>query len=158
MGTVCRSLSRKCYLPEPMVWHTLAAGGQTDGIDPMDKIYAVAVTCVGRAVMFGTLAIGLVMLSFSFDLARALMAGAFLTLVMAQILILKAQTTSRQKPGRTETWNCLAPEARPAGRHGRKIFLSILADVYMHFATLSFAAGCSLFAAAMGVRLARALI
>ncbi len=124
----------------------------------MDKIYAVALTCIGRAVMFGTLAIGLVMLCLSFDLARALMAGAFLTLVMAQILILKAHATSRQKPSRTETWNCLAPEARPAGGHGHQVFLSILIDVYMHFAALSFAAGCSLFAAAIGLRLVQAVI
>ncbi|PAQ02376.1 hypothetical protein LRP31_05025 [Mesorhizobium mediterraneum] len=58
----------------------------------MDEIRRVAVGCIGRAVMFGSLAIGCVMIGFSFNPVSAFRAGAFLTLTMVLALMWKATT------------------------------------------------------------------
>ncbi|EKF17657.1 hypothetical protein [Nitratireductor pacificus] len=123
----------------------------------MEKLRKVATICIGRAVMFGAFAIGLIMISLSFDLVRAFSAGAILTLVMAQILIIKAYATVRQNPRKTETWSHLAPDARPVGRSGARVFRSVLIDVYVRFATHSLTAGCCFFATSSALRLMRAL-
>ena len=123
----------------------------------MEKIRKVAVMCIGRAVMFGALAIGLIMISFSFDLVLAFSAGALLALVMAQILIIKAYATARQNPRKTEAWNYLSPDARPTGRPGVKVFRSILIEVYLRFAAHSLTAGCCFFTTSMALRVLRAL-
>lgn len=123
----------------------------------MEKIHRVATFCIGRAVMFGALAIGLVMLSFSFDLVVAFSAGALMTLIMSEILILKAYATARQNPRKTETWLYLSPDARPAGRSGARVFISILKDIYLRFAALSLKVGCGFFIFSMMLRLMRAV-
>ncbi|WP_367716149.1 hypothetical protein AB2N04_18550 [Nitratireductor sp. GISD-1A_MAKvit] len=112
--------------------------------------------CIGRAVLFGSLAIGLVMLSLSFDLALAFSAGAIMTLLMSEILILKAHATTQQNPRKTEVWLHLKPEARPVGASGAKVFLAVLKDTYLRFAVLSLEAGCGFFAFSTMLRLARA--
>ena len=56
----------------------------------MEKIREVAIACVGRAVMFGSLAIGCVMVGFSFNPVSAFRSGAVLTLVIIVFLILAA--------------------------------------------------------------------
>ncbi|WP_244468019.1 hypothetical protein [Nitratireductor soli] len=123
----------------------------------MEKLRKVAMLCVGRAVMFGAFAIALIMISFSFDLVRAFSAGAILTLVMAQILIIKAYATFRQNPRKTEAWGYLPPNARPAGRSGAKVFRSVLIEVYVRFAAHSLMAGCCFFTTSTALRLLRAL-
>ena len=45
----------------------------------MEKVREVAVACIGRAVMFGTLAIGCVMVGFSFNPVSAFRSGAVAT-------------------------------------------------------------------------------
>ncbi|MCR4267170.1 hypothetical protein [Nitratireductor sp. ZSWI3] len=124
---------------------------------PMERIRKIASVCIGRAVMFGSLAIGMIMLSFSFDLVLALKAGAILALIMAQILIIKAYTTPRQNPRRTEVWSYLSPELRPMGNAGAKVFLSILSEVYLLFASRSLAVGCGFFTASVTLYLLRAV-
>ena len=64
----------------------------------MDKIRTVAIECVGRAVLFGSLAIGCVMIGFSFNPVSAFRSGAIMTLIMAAILIWKAMSAHRQNP------------------------------------------------------------
>ncbi len=123
----------------------------------MEKIHKVAMFCIGRAVMFGAFAIGLVMLSFSFDLVLAFSAGALMTLIMSELLILKAYALARQNPRKTEVWMHLNPNARPVGRSGAKVFIAILKDIYLRFAVLSLQVGCGFFAFSMLLRMARAI-
>lgn len=115
----------------------------------MEKIRNTAFICIGRAVMFGALAIALIMLSFSFDLELALYAGAVLTLAMAQILILKALILPWQNLKRTEVWMCLDAGSRPADSTGRAVLAAVLSDVYGFFARNSFTVACSFFAASL---------
>jgi hypothetical protein len=121
----------------------------------MEKIHKTAFMCIGRAVMFGAFAIACIMLSFSFDLALSLYAGAVLTLVMAEILILKALIMPWQNPKRTEVWTYLDARSRPSGPSGKAVFIAVLTDVYTQFARDSFAAACAFFAVSILLRAAR---
>lgn len=121
----------------------------------MEKIRNTAYVCIGRAVMFGALAIMLVMLSLSFDPALALFAGALLTLVMAQILILKAFFVPWQNPKHTEVWTCLDAQSRPTDTSGLAVFITILRDVYGAFARNSLTVACCFFAMSLALRAVR---
>ncbi len=117
----------------------------------MEKVRQLAVMCIGRAVLFGSLAIFLVMFSFSFDPAWAFRNGAIMTLVMAAILVWKAQATFRQNPKRTEVWMYLDEKSRPQNDNARRFFCATLREVYGRFAKVSLAAACLMFAASMGL-------
>ncbi len=112
----------------------------------MDKIREVAVACIGRAVMFGALAIGCVMIGFSFNPVSAFRSGAVMTLAMAAILIWKAVAAARQNPKMTEVWLYLDEHTRPAGDQARYLFASVMREVYGRFAQASLAVACGFFA------------
>jgi len=112
----------------------------------MEKIREVAVFCIGRAVMFGSLAITCVMVGFSFNPVSAFRAGAVLTLLMAAILIWKAYAAARQNPKSTEVWVYLDDKARPANEHSRFVFATVMRDVYARFGQASLAVACLFFA------------
>jgi hypothetical protein len=103
----------------------------------MDEVKRVAVECVGRAVLFGSLAIGCVMIGFSFNPVSAFRSGAFLTLIMALVLMWKATTASTKDPKRTETWLYLDDKSRPVDDAARRLFGMVLRDVYGVFARIA---------------------
>jgi hypothetical protein len=103
----------------------------------MDEVEGVAVECVGRAVLFGSLAIGCVMIGFSFNPVSAFRSGAFLTLIMALVLMWKATTASTKDPKRTETWLYLDDKSRPVDDAARRLFGMVLRDVYGVFARIA---------------------
>lgn len=105
--------------------------------------------------MFGTLAIGTIMLSLAFDLALALHAGAIGMLIMVQVLIFKALTVQRQNPKQTEVWQHLDVDARPVGAPGAAVFASVLKDVYAFFARNAFTLACWFFGVSMLLRILR---
>ena len=119
----------------------------------MDKIREVAVACIGRAVMFGALAIGCVMVGFSFNPVSAFRSGAVMTLAMAAILIWKAVAASRQNPKMTEVWLYLDEHTKPAGEHARYLFATIMREVYGRFAQASLAVACGFFAVSVVLNL-----
>jgi len=120
----------------------------------MQKIREVAFACVGRAVMFGVLAIACVMIGFSFNPVSAFRSGAVLTLVMAAILIFKAATAHRQNPKMTEVWLYLDESSRPSDGHARFVFASVMRDVYSRFAQAALVVACGLFVISLGFNLA----
>lgn len=103
----------------------------------MEEIRRVAFECVGRAVMFGSLAIGCVMVGFSFNPVSAFRSGAFLTLAMALLLMWKAMTAGTKDPRHTEVWLYLDEKSRPVGDPARKIFATIMRDIYGLFARIA---------------------
>lgn len=111
----------------------------------MEKVREIAVQCVGRAVMFGVLAIACVMIGFSFSPVSAFRSGAVLTLVMAAVLIWKAHAAARQNPKATEVWLYLDERSRPADAHARFVFATVMREVYGRFALVSLAAACAMF-------------
>jgi hypothetical protein len=103
----------------------------------MDEIRRVAFECVGRAVMFGSLAIGCVMLGFSFNPVSAFRSGAFFTMVMALALMWKAMTAGAKNPRDTEVWLYLDEKSRPADVSARRVFSAVMRDVYGLFARVA---------------------
>lgn len=112
----------------------------------MEKIRQVANACVGRAVMFGWLAIGLIMISFSFNPVMAFKSGAVLALVMSSILLVKAFGAARKHPKTTEVWVYLDDGSRPRNDAAREIFRDTMRQVYARYAQGVFVVGCVLFA------------
>jgi hypothetical protein len=83
----------------------------------MDPIARAAEQSVGRAVGFGALGIGCVVLGLAGYPVMALRAGAALTLMMAAILLLKALAAPTRPYRRTELWLLLeVPDQPPADR------------------------------------------
>ena len=119
----------------------------------MDKIREVAVQCVGRAVMFGVLAIACVMVGFSFNPVSSFRSGAVLTLLMAAVLIWKAYAAPRQNPKYTEVWLYLDEAMRPGDTHARFVFATVMRDVYGRFAQVTLAVACGLFAVSVMLNL-----
>lgn len=112
----------------------------------MDRVRQVAFFCVGRAVMFGWLAIGCIMFSFAFNPVMAFRAGAVMALMMAAILLFKAFATAHQNPRRTEVWIYLDDKTRPVNDQAKAVFRNTLRDVYAQYAQGVFLLGCALFA------------
>lgn len=100
----------------------------------MEKIREVAIFCVGRAVFFASLAIGCVMVGFSFNPVSAFRSGAVLTLILAGVLVWKAMAARAQNPKRTELWLYLDENARPPESHARFVVANVMRDVYARFA------------------------
>ncbi|MEO3998094.1 hypothetical protein [Mesorhizobium sp. CAU 1732] len=111
----------------------------------MEMVRKVAVMCVARAVMFGTLGIGCTMFAFAYDPPAAFRCGAILTLMMAGILILKAHYVLRQKPRNTEVWIYLDERTRPREPEAVKRYAAVLREVYGQAARIAFAVSCALF-------------
>lgn len=112
----------------------------------MHEIRQVALQCVGRAVMFGTLAIGCVMVGFSFNPVSAFRSGAFLALIMAALLMWKAVTAGSKNPRRTEVWLYLDEKSRPIDAAAQSVFRTVMREVYVLYARISLAAAVGLFA------------
>ena len=111
----------------------------------MDKIREVAFFCIGRAVMFGVLAITCVMVGFSFNPVSALRSGAVMTLGMAAILSWQAFAAQRKSPRKTEVWLYLDERTRPSSPHADYAFATIMRDVYGRFARISLAVACGFY-------------
>lgn len=112
----------------------------------MGRIRQIALQCVGRAVMFGSLAIGCVMVGFSFNPVSAFRSGAFMALMMAAVLMWKAMTAGTKNPKRTEVWLYLDEKARPIDAAAQKVFRTVMREVYVLYAWISFGAAVGLFA------------
>lgn len=103
----------------------------------MDEIRRIAVECIGRAVMFGSLAIGCVMIGFSFNPVSAFRSGAFLTLTMVLALMWKATTAGTKNPKHTEVWLYLDEKSRPADGPARRVFGTVMSEVYKLYARIA---------------------
>lgn len=112
----------------------------------MEKIREVALMCVGRAVMFGSLAIGCIMVGFSFSPVSAFRSGAVATLLMATVLMWKAMAATRQNPKTTEVWLYLDETTRPLDQHARFVFATVMREVYGRYAQFALLTACALFA------------
>lgn len=112
----------------------------------MDEIRRVALQCVGRAVMFGSLAMGCVMIGFSFNPVSAFRAGAFLALIMAAVLMWKALTAGTKNPKHTEVWLYLDEKSRPVDAAAQRVFATVMREVYVLYAWIALGTAVGLFA------------
>ena len=74
----------------------------------MDLVEIVTDRCIRRALGFAGLAIGMVMLSLSFDLPLALRAGADLVAVVAVVMLIAAWHAPRRDMRHSEAWMTLS--------------------------------------------------
>lgn len=112
----------------------------------MDKVRQAAIFCVGRAVMFGWLAIFCVMFSLAFNPVIAFRAGAVMAMIMAGALVFKAFAVMHQNPKRTEVWIYLDDKTRPFNDPARRAYAHTLREVYAGYAQIVFILGCAFFA------------
>ena len=115
----------------------------------MEPVRHVAEICVGRAVLFGSLAIILLMVAFSFDPVLAFKCGAITTLLMSAILTFKALQAHAVPPRRTEAWIYLDERWRPSCERSNRMFSSVLREVYALFARTTLIAACGFFASSL---------
>lgn len=115
----------------------------------MERARQIAFFCVGRAVMFGWLAIACVMFSFAFSPVMAFRAGAVLALAMSAILIVKAVAAARQNPKHTEVWIYLDEKTRPMNDEARVVFSNMMREIYGRYAQGVFIMSCIFYAASL---------
>ena len=118
----------------------------------MERAREIALVCVGRAVFFGALAIGLVMLSFAFSPVTSFRAGAILSLVMSAILLWFARTAAGRNPRDTEVWIYLDEGSRPLNEHAQRAFALVMREVYEIFSLGAFKSALGLFAISVGLQ------
>jgi len=100
----------------------------------MEEIRRVAYESVMRACGFGSLTIFCIMIGLSFNPKVAFQSGAFLTTVMAVILILKARWALTKDYRRTEMWLYLPEKSRPPKANAQWITGTILRETFLTFA------------------------
>lgn len=120
----------------------------------MDEIRKIAEACVGRAVMFGTLAIACVMVGFSFAPVSAFRSGALCTLLMSLILLWRARTAHRTNHRRTEVWLYLDERSKPAEAHAQFVVATVMREVYARYAQISLAVAVAFFVLSLALQLA----
>jgi hypothetical protein len=117
----------------------------------MDEIRRVGTVCVGRAVFFGTLAIGCVMVGFSFNPVTSFRSGAVLTLIMATILLWKAYAATGQNPKTTEMWLYLDEGSRPAEAQAKMIVGTVMREIYGWFGQMALLAAVAFFVVSLAL-------
>lgn len=118
-----------------------------------DRIRELAQFSIGRACLFGLLAIVTFMLGLIGWPDLAMRSGAILFLMTAAILMLKAAQAPARNYRRTEVWILLGkrhdlPEAR-----AQAIFGEVLRSTYIRFARITVAASGVLWICDLAVRL-----
>ena len=94
----------------------------------------IAFETVLRACGFASLAIFCAMIGLSFEPRVAFQAGGTLTLVMAGVLIYKAQEALTKSYRRTEMWLYLPKELRPPEASAQQTTSIVMRETYLTFA------------------------
>jgi hypothetical protein len=110
----------------------------------VDRIQAAAEISIGRAVGFGALAIATVVLGLIFDPVLALKSGGALTLLMAAIILIKAERARSQPYRSTEVWLILDKRLDLPDDHAQRIVSSVLHSTYRRYAQASVAVAVGL--------------
>jgi hypothetical protein len=100
----------------------------------VDRIRTAAEISVGRAVGFGALAVGTVVIGLVFDPVLALKTGGVLTLLMAAILLLKSEQARTRPYRRTEVWLILDRQLGLPEDRAQRMVGEVLHDTYDRYA------------------------
>ena len=122
-------------------------------MESYDRIRELAVVSIGRACLFGLLAI----ITFMFALLAwpglALRSGAILFLVTSAILLLKAAEAPTRNYRRTEVWLLLGKQHDLPEARAQAIFGEVLRSTYVQFARITAVTSVVLWIADVGIRL-----
>jgi hypothetical protein len=100
----------------------------------VDRIRAAAEISVGRAVGFGALAVGTVVIGLVFEPVLALKTGSVLTLLMVAILLLKSEQARTRPYRRTEVWLLLDRQLGLPEDRAQRMVGEVLHDTYDRYA------------------------
>jgi hypothetical protein len=100
----------------------------------VDRIRTAAEISVGRAVAFGALAVGTVVLGLIFEPALALKTGSALTLLMVVVLLLKSEQARSRPYRRTEVWLILDRRLGLPEDRAQRMVGQVLHDTYDRYA------------------------
>lgn len=119
----------------------------------VERIRAAAQVSVGRATMFGALAIWAASFGFiSWPLTAFRLAALLSTLTM-MILIYKALQAPHRPYRRTEVWYMLGKSHRLPEDRAQLVFAQVLGDTFWHFASLVAVVAALLWLATFGLGL-----
>ena len=122
-------------------------------MESYDRIRELAMVSIGRACLFGPLAI----ITFMFALLAwpglALRSGAILFLVTSAILLLKAAEAPTRNYRRTEVWLLLGKQHDLPEARAQAIFGEVLRSTYVQFARITAVTSVVLWIADVGIRL-----
>jgi hypothetical protein len=100
----------------------------------VDRIRAAAELSIGRAVGFGGLAVGTVVLGLVFEPVLALKTGSVLTLLMVAVLLLKSEQARSRPYRRTEVWLILDRRLGLPEDRAQRMVSRVLQDTYDRYA------------------------
>lgn len=102
-----------------------------------ERLDKLAVLSVARGVAFAALAILCTMIGFAGHLPAFLKAGGLGFLLVAAVLILKAQAAPRTAYKRTELWLMLADDERPSGEAAQHLIAGARQNALYRFAQIA---------------------
>jgi hypothetical protein len=100
----------------------------------VDRIREMAHVSVGRACMFGVIAITCVVVGLIAWPVLAMRAGAVLSTLTAVILMLKSLQAERRPYRKSETWLLLERRHDLPEEHAQRIISGVLVETFRHFA------------------------
>jgi hypothetical protein len=100
----------------------------------VDRIQAAAEISVGRAVGFGALAVGTMVLGLVFDPVLALKTGGALTLLMSVVLRMNSRQAWSRPYRRTEVWLILDRRLEVPEDCAQRMVSQVLHDTYDRYA------------------------
>jgi hypothetical protein len=120
----------------------------------MEEMRRIAFESALRACGFASLAIFCVMIGLSFQARAAFQAGGTLTLLMAGVLIVKAEEAKTRDHRRTEMWLYLPEESRPPAAYAQWLSATVLNETYLTFAKWTSAISVVMWVVALAFSLA----
>jgi len=115
----------------------------------MNCIETLAETSVARGCGFAGLAIVVLMLGLSWDLALATQVGGVLALLASLVLLVKARSARRRPHDRTELWIMLEYSERPPSAIAQAVVGRALERWYLFFALHAAMTAASLLAVSL---------
>jgi hypothetical protein len=122
-------------------------------MDNLDRIRAMAQLSIGRACLFGLLAIATMMFGLAAVPDLAMRSGAILFLMTAAILALKALQAPRRSYKATELWILLEKRHDLPEPRAQSLIGSVLSETYWKFARIAGGVGIALWIADVLLRL-----
>lgn len=103
--------------------------------DPVQyRVRALAVLSIGRGCFFAALAIFCVMIGLIAEPLQSLKSGAILTMIVACVLLIKAEWVVRHSYKQTELWILLERRIELAPEAAQRIITLTLREVYLRYA------------------------
>lgn len=120
----------------------------------VDRIRQCAETSIRRGLGFALLALGCLVIGFSFLPVLALQAAATGTLLISVVLFIRSREAPRNDYRRTETWLLLDRRSDLPPERLQRVIGGILQQLYRRYALMMLATSCCCWVVGLLLRLA----